>query len=1188
MIMLRRLLTSTSALLLYLLGQPAIAQPPVLVPQTGHSAAINSVAFSPNGKLLASGGDDTRIILWDVDSGIQLRSIAGFATRIDSTVFDPKGKTIAVSSIDGSVGVWEVESGRKLYSIAARCHKLLEFNPISYSPNGETLAYVGYGESLKKEPPKKPDKSSKIPLWETRCDEKANLKTAIYFFNLRTGETRSFVPLGSNTWTDLPIAFSPDNRILASGKGHVLTLWDITTGNEIRSFKFGQSNNKLIDYIASLAFSADGSMLVASYRDTVKVIDVFRRKEVDSLKGPYSLAKFVSFSPDGQSFGSGGNTLAFSPDGKTIATDGRGSYVKLWNATSRKELNRPEGKFSEGAVNINRTPVGEGITAYSFSSPDKVLATGGDNTAIRVWDVATRKLLRTLTGAASPIRAVAFSHNGDLLGIAGSNNVIKLWDVKTGQFLRSLTIVSTGDGETTASNILEVTNFTVKHMELKDKLSPDDPLRRILGPSTWHIGFSLDDKFLVAGGEDQVVRVWDVTTGKRIHALLGHTDIISSVAFSADGEIVASASLDKTIRLWSATTGRLLHILTDKVTQAEISKSAKVSWDEQKKKLQEPIGGITCIAFSPDSKTLVSGDRNRMIRLWDVKTGQQLQELAGSSEAVYYVDFSLDGKQLISAATDESISEWDLSTGQRKRLIKGQVGDNKRTSLRPDGKVLAIAGENGRISFLSTNDNHLLYYLIPLRGSDSLTITPDGLFDGTEGAWKQIIWRSAEQTTEFLPVEAFFNEFYYPELMTDIMAGKRPLALRNIADLDRRQPQIQLTSDAPHNVTDVRNLNVEVQVKETPSDEKRWRTGSGAQDVRLFRNGSLVKVWHDNVLNGQATVTLKATIPIVAGENRFTAYAFNRDNIKSSDATLTIMGSDSLKRRGVAYLLAVGVNEYANSQYNLRYAVADAREFSQQFKQAQAKLDNYEHIELTLLNNQDATKANILKSLTDLSARLKPEDAVVMFFAGHGTAQKNRFYLIPHDLGYDGSRTQLDSVGLQSILSHSISDEELERALEGVEAGQMLLVIDACNSGQALEAEEKRRGPMNSKGLAQLAYEKGMYILTAAQSYQTALEAERLGHGFLTFALVEEGLKTNTADREPKDGQLLLREWLNYAVERVPQIYQEERERQNKQDRQLERIKPAQTDARDENPIQRPRVFYRREAEQHPLVVARP
>ena len=153
----------------------------------------------------------------------------------------------------------------------------------------------------------------------------------------------------------------------------------------------------------------------------------------------------------------------------------------------------------------------------------------------------------------------------------------------------------------------------------------------------------------------------------------------------------------------------------------------------------------------------------------------------------------------------------------------------------------------------------------------------------------------------------------------------------------------------------------------------------------------------------------------------------------------------------------------------------------------------------------------------DKLKRSEPEDAVVIYFAGHGTAQGQRFYLIPHDLGYTGDRNALDETGLKSILAHSISDQELEDAVEGLAASSLLMVIDACNSGQALEAEEKRRGPMNSKGLAQLAYEKGMYILTAAQSYQAALEAAQLGHGLLTYALSKKGFKTS-ADNEPKDG----------------------------------------------------------------------
>ena len=127
---------------------------------------------------------------------------------------------------------------------------------------------------------------------------------------------------------------------------------------------------------------------------------------------------------------------------------------------------------------------------------------------------------------------------------------------------------------------------------------------------------------------------------------------------------------------------------------------------------------------------------------------------------------------------------------------------------------------------------------------------------------------------------------------------------------------------------------------------------------------------------------------------------------------------------------------------------------------------------------------------------------------GHSAWGWSHFYLIPHDLGHQGSREQLNQAGLKQILEHGVSDEELQQAFELIDAGKLVLIIDACNSGQALEASEKRRGPMNSKGLAQLAYEKGMYVLTASQSYQAALEGEKLGHGLLTYALVEEGLKT--------------------------------------------------------------------------------
>jgi uncharacterized caspase-like protein len=350
--------------------------------------------------------------------------------------------------------------------------------------------------------------------------------------------------------------------------------------------------------------------------------------------------------------------------------------------------------------------------------------------------------------------------------------------------------------------------------------------------------------------------------------------------------------------------------------------------------------------------------------------------------------------------------------------------------------------------------------------------------------------------------------------------------------------------------------------------------------VRLFRNGTLVRRWPGDVLKGQSNVTLDATVPVVAGDNRFTAYAFNNDNVKSTDALFAVTGSAALARKGVAHVIAVGVNQYANAQYNLKYAAADAQAFAREVKTQQEKLAAFERVEVTELVDAQATKDNVLAAIAKMRGA-QPEDAVIVYFAGHGTAKGARFYLVPHDLGYTGPRAGVDATAVDTILAHSISDEDIEQAMEGVDAGKLLMVIDACNSGQALEAEERRRGPMNSKGLAQLAYEKGMFILTAAQSYQAALEAAQLGHGYLTYTLIDEGLGKALADRDGKDGQITVREWFDYATERVPEMQQ-----QNTGTRLLLEIddKAASVDA--VRNLQRPRAFYRRES--LPVVIARP
>jgi hypothetical protein len=335
-------------------------------------------------------------------------------------------------------------------------------------------------------------------------------------------------------------------------------------------------------------------------------------------------------------------------------------------------------------------------------------------------------------------------------------------------------------------------------------------------------------------------------------------------------------------------------------------------------------------------------------------------------------------------------------------------------------------------------------------------------------------------------------------------------------------------------------------------------------------------------MKGRSRATLETDLRVVAGRNELVAYAFNRDDVKSADARHELVGEAALRRPGVLHVVAVGVDRYANERFNLKFAKADARVFVEEIARQQTRLGRFAKVERVTLVDEKATKAAILEALNRLAARAEPEDGVAIYFAGHGLADEPRFYLLPHDLGYDGPRTrEAIEPGLPSIYAHGISDEEIEAALEGLDAGHLLVVVDACNSGQLLEAEERRRGPMNSRGLAQLAYEKGAYVLTASQSYQAALEATKLGHGFLTYALVVEGLGRGMADGEPKDGNVLAREWLDFAADRVPRMQQEEIRA-----RDLE-LGSAGAEA-PERGVQQPRVFYRREAESAPLVVGRP
>lgn len=1151
----------------------------------GVAAFAPTFAFSRDSRLIAASGGDGSVTVWDVNSGRELQKLGGSSQGsvmaplgVYFIAFTPDNRVVTISD---AVHVWDLSTGRELSKFAAEMGGVSGFNGsdggLTLTPDGTQLLLVTAG-----------------------------FDPEVRFIDLASGREARRIKLSGDQIDSLQLAFNTDGHLLAAGiHDKRLKFWDVTAKKDR---ELGPTTKEF----SPLEFSRDGRLLALSDNYTVKIWDTATLRELSSLTVPTSI-----------NFPEGDALVSFSEDGKRLATGGIGTDTIVWETENGKRLSTMNGRtnmaynvaFSADGMELisgGRTRwdlrTGRGLRivpdtgekTYGFVSPDGrvVAAMKLNSNVLTIVESPSGRLLHTLTpsGEAGQVLRSRFNADGSklavLYGIVESQqpapgmslsrgSQVKIWDVKNGSELRSITPPEvpmqaefTADGSSIAiiSGMGGISLWDVQSgNKLRDLTS--SPMASFT-PPVFNPGQIKRGQMPTMPNMDEIGKMITNTMGSMSAGTMGQS--VTSLAFTNDGRTLATGGVES----------------KSNFDLSAMMNSAMAQGRKKGSKTPDPADMIK------DFKVEAIG----RVQLWDVASGREIAAIKGHGRGVSKVTFSRDGKLLASGGTDSTIKLWDVSTQKELRTLTGHTAPIESMDFSPDGRLLASAGDDGSTFIWDTKTGEHLLTLISLDdGGEWMVVTPQGLFDGTPVSWNQILWRYNQETFNVAPIEWFFNEFYYPGLLADIFNGKRPKVAQDVSKKDRRQPVVKLSvvGQAPDSAVATRTVKVKIDVSDAPADKDNPK-GTGAQDVRLFRNGSLVKVWHGDVLKGQAAVSLEEEITVTAGPNRLVAYGFNRDNVKSKDAPLVFTGADTLKRKGTAYIIAVGVNEYANSQYNLKYATADARSFAEEMRRRQTQVGGFERVEVIQLLDQDATKANILAAIRRLSGvaagppslkaspldalkRAEPEDTVVIYFAGHGTAQTQRFYLIPHDLGYTGERTKLTEQGLNTMLAHSISDVELEDAVEGLDAGHLLLIIDACNSGQALEAEEKRRGPMNSKGLAQLAYEKGMYILTAAQSFQAALEAAQLGHGYLTYALVEEGLKTPLADSSPKDGVVIAREWLNFATERVPQM-QEEKMSQGR-GLGLEEITFSEGEKRQ---VQRPRVFYRRELEASPLVITKP
>jgi WD40 repeat protein/DNA-binding MarR family transcriptional regulator len=579
-------------------------------------ATIFSVAFSPNGKILATGDANGEIRLWQIDDGQQILICKGHTGFVRSVAFSPDGQLLASGSVDKTIKLWKVSDGKCIQTLQGHSDRV---ESIAYSSDGQLLVSGSVDQSLR--------------IWSVH-DGKC--------LQVLQGHTRE-------VWS---VAFSPDSQSVASGSfDQSLRIWSVNDGKCLQVLQ-GHT-----DKLRSVAFSPDGKILASGSHDTtVRLWSVSDGQCLQVLHGHTDRVLSVKFSSDSQTIASSSSdqtvrlwsardgqcyqilqghtheiwSVVFSPDGKILASGAYDQTVRLWSVNDGKCL-----KVFQGYINA--------VDSVAFSPDGETLASGSFDQKVRLWALSNHQCRKIFNAHTQQVRSVVFSPNGEILASCSNDRTVRLWSVKDGKCLNVLaehthkvgSIAFSPNGEIVASGS---NDRTVRLWSVSE-----GKCLKVLQDSTnqvWSVAFSPDGQLFASAGYDQTVRLWSVNDAKCLKVLQGHTGQVGPVAFSPNGQLLASGANDQTVRLWSLNDGKCLKVL-----------QGHTNW-------------IWSVTFSPDGQTLASGGDDQTIRLWSVSDGKCIYTLQGHTNRVWSVAFHPNGQTLASGSGDGTIKLWDVKTGK--------------------------------------------------------------------------------------------------------------------------------------------------------------------------------------------------------------------------------------------------------------------------------------------------------------------------------------------------------------------------------------------------------------------------------------------------------------------------------------------------------------------------------------------
>jgi len=709
----------------------------------GHTDMVFSVEFLKNGKSFVSAGRDGTARIWDLDHPREKKVLQGHTAGIEAVTVSPDGKTIATGSWDGTVKLWDTESGKETGTL-----KEFSLFPVRNSPGIHALAFSPMdGSTLATG-----SASGVVQLWDIKERKKISL-------------------LGKQSGTIWSLAFTPDGKsVISGGADRTARRWEISGPKLVQTYDAGLQPRLTI---TALANAPDGKWVaIASADGSLRILDSQNGSVIHSLVGHTDMVLCLAITPDGKRLASGSvdrlikiwdtetgkevaslaghptlvTSLAITPDGKQIASVGERQQIHWWDLHLAKELPPIKGLKSparaiaidssgtklacarlDGVIELfdigKKLPPRElnghiGVVHSLAFGPGGILASGGDDTRVRVWDTTTGTALWTLVDHQQPVKALAFSAGGKLLASGGMDGRLLVWDIKTGKATSQLEgnpngITALGfapQGNRLLSGGADAMVLVWSQQTAQASAKPTLLPKTLKGndQGTWFTRFSPEGGLLAAGGNDGSVKIWRQHLCPEDGPFVGKTGTFWDAACSPDGKLVALG-------------GERILVILDAVS-GKVQKS--ISFQTQ----------VAAVEFSPDSKLLAVGTGNwtkpnepGMCMLLDVQTGRVIANLEGHKERLFRMRFSSDGSQLVTACRDKILRVWEVPTGKLLKALDPMPHFAKGMVMLPDGRV-ATAGYDGWIRLWDLQKGREVRAFKAGKAWSSLAATPDGKY----------------------------------------------------------------------------------------------------------------------------------------------------------------------------------------------------------------------------------------------------------------------------------------------------------------------------------------------------------------------------------------------------------------------------------------------------------------------------